>query len=92
MMTYYEAFTKDSFGVRKFQAQTDKDDIKFDEEVVRKKQKKLTWRLCRLQMRPRIQRRSADALLKRSNGMISRMTTMLLMYSMKLTTPFLLCK
>jgi hypothetical protein len=39
MMTYYEAFTKDSFGVRKFQAQTDKDDIKFDEEVVRKKQK-----------------------------------------------------
>jgi hypothetical protein len=41
MMTYYEALTKDSLGSRKFKAQTDKDDIKFDEEAVRKKQKKI---------------------------------------------------
>jgi hypothetical protein len=41
MMTYYEVLTKDSLGSRKVKAQTDKDNIKFDEEAVRKKQKKI---------------------------------------------------
>jgi hypothetical protein len=41
MMNYYAALTKDSIGARKFKAQTDQDDIKFDEEVIKKKQKKI---------------------------------------------------
>ena len=41
MMSYYQALTNDSLGARKFKAQTDKDDIKFDEEATRKKQKKI---------------------------------------------------
>jgi hypothetical protein len=38
---YYETLTKDSLESRKFKAQTDKDDVKFDEDAVRKKQKKI---------------------------------------------------
>jgi hypothetical protein len=41
MMTYYEALTKDSLGSRKFKAQIDNDNIKFDEDAVRKKEKKI---------------------------------------------------
>jgi hypothetical protein len=50
MMTFYEALTKDSLGSRKFKAQTDKDDTKFEEEAVRKKQKKIdseTLSICK---------------------------------------------
>jgi hypothetical protein len=38
---YYETLTKDSLESRKFKAQTDKDDVKFDEDAVRKKRKKI---------------------------------------------------
>jgi hypothetical protein len=44
MMNYSAALSKDSIGARKFKALTDQDDIRFDEEVMRKKQKKILVR------------------------------------------------
>ena len=41
-MSYYQALTNDSIGARKVKAQTDKDDIKFDDEATK---------LCPLQTR-----------------------------------------
>ena len=40
-MSYLKALTKDSIGDRKFKLQTDLDDVKFDEDMKIKKQKKV---------------------------------------------------